>query len=318
MINSSHIIRWNTKHFFLGTIFLCTVLYGAYFFRSEASLFLWEKFSLFPMVAVALNDDNATLAYDVGNYYFGGGAYDLTKAEKMYDRALKIDPSIQWGHFQKGRINFINGFFNIAINEEKKELELYPENLRPYYMLGLIYGYRGYSGDLEKAAEGFRRFVEWAPSEWAGHNDLAWILNMQGNFSEAQKVVITAFDTIPVEVARNPWLWTALGIASLNTGAYNEARDAFINALSISKDMTATYFYGAYPGNDFNNAEASFRNFKSILHFNRALSHEALGEFKKAEASYKQYVALLSENQKPSKNDIEERINNLNKHAAES
>jgi len=314
----SQAARKNTKHLLLGIVFLFVVLYSAYFFRAEASLFLWEKLSLFPTIAIAFNDDNAYLAYDIGQHYFGGGDYNLKKAEQMYDLALEIDPLIKRGHYQKGRINFIYGFFNIALNEINKELELYPEDLRSRYVLGLIYGYRGYTGDLKKAADNFERFIEWEPSEWAGYNDLAWILATQGNFNKAREVIISAFTAIPGEADRNPWLWISLGIASLNTGAYNEARDAFVNALRISEDMTATYFYAAYPGNDFANADGAFRNFKSIIHFNSALVYEALGELKEAEDSYKQYVSLLSENQKPSKDEVEERINNLKKHANES
>src|SRR3990172_10167699 len=114
-----------------------------------------------------------------GNFYFNGGAYDLEKAERAFQRAVRIEPGILWGHYQLARIYFVKGNFDKAIEEINKELEANPENLRSLYVRGLIYGYRNQFGDLELVENDFRRFTYWAPSEWAGYNDLAWILSKE-------------------------------------------------------------------------------------------------------------------------------------------
>src|SRR3989338_315442 len=113
------------------------------------------------------------LEMQTGNYYFNGGAYDLEKAEEAFKRALRADPKILWGHYQLARIYFVKGEKEKALKEINKELEANPANLRSLYVRGLI---NGYSGDLKNAEEDFRRFTLWAPKEWAGYNDLAWIL----------------------------------------------------------------------------------------------------------------------------------------------
>ena len=53
----------------------------------------------------------------IGNYHFGGGAYDLAVAERAYRRAVAIDPKVLWGHYQIARIIFVKGDFEGALNE---------------------------------------------------------------------------------------------------------------------------------------------------------------------------------------------------------
>ena len=140
---------------------------------------------------------DAAEAVRLGNYYFNGaGGYDLEKAEAGFTKAVEIDPKILWGHYQLARVYFVKGEKDRALEEINKELEVNPENLRSLYVRGLIYES---SGKLAEAEADFKRFVLWAPKEWAGYNDLAWILAKEGKYREAKEVLLEGEGTEQVE-----------------------------------------------------------------------------------------------------------------------
>lgn len=182
--------------------------------------------------------------FERGNYYFGGGAYDLERALSYYDAAMGWNPSGSDPiHYQRGRVYFIKGDFKQALFEFNKQLELNPSFKRTYYMRGLTYGYQG---SLKEAADDFKIFLEWIPYSWAGHNDLVWIYFRMGDFEQAEKYARQGLTYAP----GNPWLSNALGAILLNKGLYAEAREHLLVAQSGFSSMTEQQWGEAYPGND--------------------------------------------------------------------
>ncbi len=194
-------------------------------------------------LATLLAPEDAALRFTIGNYYFGGGAYDTKKAEGYFRKALELDPNLQGPHYQLARIYFVQGDFYDATREINKELELHPDFKRSYYVRGLIYGY---SGKLKEAEEDFKKFLEWKPDSWAGYNDLAWILFQEGKYKEsadaAQKGLVYAPD--------NAWLLNSLGVSLLNLDDKNGAKEAFDKALLMAGQMNEDGWGKAYPGNN--------------------------------------------------------------------
>ncbi|MDP3762455.1 MAG: tetratricopeptide repeat protein, partial [bacterium] len=199
-----------------------------------------------------------------GNYYFGSGEYDLERAERAFQRAVRVEPGILWGHYQLARIYFIKGDFEKALREINKELEANPENLRALYVRGLIYGF---SGKFAEAGEDFRRFVNWAPKEWAGYNDLAWVLSSRGKYKEAQEIIALAFREVS-KAGENPWLWNSFGVAQLNLKEYREAKISFGKAEKLLSVMNIEEWRKAYPGNDPVEAESGLRAFRDAVEKN--------------------------------------------------
>lgn len=261
-----------------------------------------------PALILYLDSKNPTLAFDIGNYFFNGGAYDLNKARAAYEKALAIDPNIRLAHYQLGRLAFIRGDLTKAANEIEEELRLHPEIPNSYYVRGLIEGYQGLYGSAEKD---FSKFIEQAPQSWAGYNDLAWVQAKQKKFQEARETVLLAFKRLPGETERNVWLWTSLGVASLNLKEYNGAEAAFMKARTISEGISAEYFWSAYPGNDPRGAEQAFKQFKATLSLNLALTHEKTGKYSEAKQEYYNYLALLPEGPYPQRHEIEQRLSAL-------
>ncbi|MDP3762565.1 MAG: tetratricopeptide repeat protein [bacterium] len=196
-----------------------------------------------------------------GNYYFNGGAYDLEKAERAFQRAVRIEPGILWGHYQLARIYFVKGDSAKATEEINKELEANPENLRSLYVRGLIYGF---GKNFVSAEEDFRLFTLWAPKEWAGYNDLAWILAREGKYEETKNVLISALAKVP-KAESNPWLFNSLGVAYLNLKDYKNARAHLEKAMAAMAKLTLRGWQNAYPGNDPKSAEEGMAAFREAI-----------------------------------------------------
>ena len=210
------------------------------------------------------NPSDLDLAMRLGSYYFGGGAYDLKKSETAYRQAVSINQGVLWGHYQLSRIYFVKGDYTLALEEIEKELEYNPENLRSLYIRGLIYGYRNQVGDLEKAEADFRRFTEWAPKEWAGYNDLAWVLLKQEKYEETEKTVNLALKEV-LKAENNPWLWNALGVAELNLKKYSNAANSFNKAKELVQNLTLADWRVAYPGNNPEQAKSGLEAFHAAI-----------------------------------------------------
>ncbi len=225
--------------------------------------FVWSHTRIAPL-ATLLAPEDAALRFTIGNYYFGGGAYDTKKAEGYFRKALELDPNLQGPHYQLARIYFVQGDFYTAETEINKEMELHPDFKRSYYVRGLIYGY---SGRLAEARADFKQFLKWKPNSWAGYNDLAWILFQEGKYKEsadaAQKGLVYAPD--------NAWLLNSLGVSLLNLDDKTGAKEAFIKALAVHNSMTEADWGKAYPGNDPGIYREGFSKMKESLQNNLTL-----------------------------------------------
>lgn len=254
------------KRLYISISILAIAVLGFFLSQDALARLAWQRYGRADM-ALALVRNDAGLAAQLGNYYFSGGAYDLARAKNAYMKAVAADDKILWGHYQLARIIFVQGDFENSIVEINRELEANPENLRSLYVRGLIYGYRNLGGDLEKAEADFRRFTEWAPREWAGYNDLAWVLSKAGKYREARDTVKKAFQEIP-DAGKNPWLWNSLGVAELNLGNYGNAERAFAKAKELALGLTEKEWRISYPGNNPGSAAEGLRAFRGALEEN--------------------------------------------------
>lgn len=217
------------------------------YYKDEAGWIVWKNFHV-ESVATMLNPKDAALRFAMGNYYFGGlpgqgGAYDTAKAEKYFRDAIALGSTMEGLHYQLARVYFIYGDFYTAEAEINKELELHPDFKRSYYVRGLIYGY---SNKLPEAEADFKAFLKWKTESWAGHNDLAWVYFMKGDYKNS---AATARDGL-VSSPNNVWLLNSLGVALLNEGKLTEAKKALTDAMTFAEAMTPVDWGRSYPGNN--------------------------------------------------------------------
>ncbi len=182
----------------------------------------------------------------VGNLFFGNvpSLYNVNLAQFFFEKSAYplFGKSEPYAHYQLSRTNFIKGNLVVAIEEAEKELEIYPDHIRTYYILGLTYGYMNQE---KKAIEAFGTFIESNPISWAARNDKAWLEFRIGDIDAGlQTIQPVAHNT------NNPWVQNTYGTLLMNKKRYEEAKVAYLYAKKASDQLSEKSWGKAYPGND--------------------------------------------------------------------
>ena len=257
----------------LGIVVAALAALCVFAFPDQTAAYLWRQWRA-GSLALVLDKSDAPLAMQIGNYYFGTvpigdsqPAYDPSLAAHAFDKALAIQPGILWGHYDLARIYFAQGDFADALAQINDELAANPANLRSLYVRGLIYGFRDLPGDLSLAENDLTRFTQWAPTEWAGYNDLSWILLQEGKYQDVIAVIKAASQKV-ANADQNPWLLNDKGLAYLNLGDDRGAAAAFTEALAAADSLTDADWRAAYSGDAPSSDQQGLAAFKSGIQAN--------------------------------------------------
>jgi len=213
----------------------------------------------------------------LGEYYFnqgGDGEYDLEKARQYYSEALRKDPTgYPRAWYQLGRIDFIEGKFHLAIYKFEKQVEYFGDEVpNAHYMLGLTYGYLAretdVASDWQKAEKGFITFIEYAPTSPWPRVDLAWVYFSQGKYEEMLPVLEEGLLYEPDQA----WLLNTYGLALLNTGERERAREQFQKAKEAAERLTEEDWGRAYSGNNPESWEEGLAEFRQTIEHNLEIS----------------------------------------------
>jgi tetratricopeptide (TPR) repeat protein len=187
-----------------------------------------------------------SLTQRAGNFFFGGSPtfYNVDIAQFFFKQSSYPlwGETTEYAHYQLSRTYFIEGELDTALYEAQKELEVYPENFRTYYILGLTLGYMHRE---REAIDAFQKFIEFKPESWAARNDKAWLHFRIGDVDGGLETIVPAVDQNPY----NPWVMNTYGVLLMNKERYEEARGAFISAKRSADSMTEEVWGIAYPGN---------------------------------------------------------------------
>ncbi len=224
--------------FFLSFFLLSFILFLG---RGAIAEYAWN-YCNWGMPALIFSED-APLLESIGSHYFTSEQYDINAAQAYFEKALEVDPYVPVARYQLARIHFVKGDLPQAIHYINTEIALFPENGRSYYIRGLIHGF---DAEYDKAVSDFKRFLEWMPNSWAGHNDIVWVFFIKGDLENAETYARKGLDLFP----RNPWLSNALGVILLNKGEYVESEKYLLVAQEGFAQMTPEEWGRAYPGND--------------------------------------------------------------------
>ena len=86
-----------------------------------------------------------TTQYKLGNLFFGDvpAIYNTKLAQYFFLTATHpvFGTAPEFSYYQLSRTYFIQGRFYESVHAANREIELYPNNKRTYYNLGLTYGY---------------------------------------------------------------------------------------------------------------------------------------------------------------------------------
>src|SRR3989339_333051 len=89
-----------------GGALISVVFLVVFFFYSTLAEAVWRNTHNFT-ATLFLRPTDAGFLFEIGNYYFNGGAYDLVKAQRAYQEAIKIDENYPGPHYQLARIYFL-------------------------------------------------------------------------------------------------------------------------------------------------------------------------------------------------------------------
>ncbi len=201
-----------------------------------------------PIVLLLVSTLIPSVSYSLGNTFFGGvkSLYHLPLAQFFYKQATYPLLPVRvpdYAHYQLSRTYFIKGDLERAVSEAEKELTLYPNNARTYYMLGLSYGYQNREKD---AVDAFAKYLEVYPTSWAARNDKAWLEFRVGNINEAIKTLQPVVET---HIA-NVWVQNSYCALLIAKRIYDRAEVSCNLAKSAVEQMDEKAWGIAYPGND--------------------------------------------------------------------
>jgi tetratricopeptide (TPR) repeat protein len=205
----------------------------------------------------------------IGNVFFGRvpPLYNLNLATFFFTYAAYpiLGIAAPYAHHQLSRTYFIRGNLDVALAEAKKELEVHPDHVATYYILGLTYGYMNRE---KEAIEAFSSYIDTHPESWAARNDKAWLQFRTGDIDGALTTIEPAATSNSIN---NPWVQNTYGTLLMNKKKYTEARDAFARAEAYVSTMTEASWGNAYPGNDPRIYATGLASMKSSIQSNQKL-----------------------------------------------
>jgi len=219
--------------------------------------------------------------YALGEYYFiqntdSADRYDLQKAKYYFLEAIKENPTQHNKAFYNvGRIDLVKSRFVSAIYHFEKQQEYFGDDIpNVYYMLGLTYGFFALETDSQQhwqlAEENFIRFMEYSPESAWPRVDLAWVYFSQGKYEAMLPILEKGLEHNPEQA----WLLNTYGLALLNTGDKEAARQAFLRAQQAYKKLTVGDWQQAYVENDPQSWNRNFELFGDIIESNLFLASQ--------------------------------------------
>lgn len=284
-------------------VIIILLISTAIYFNAEIARLSWDKFHNAP-ITLFFHPKDPRVLFEIGNYYFNGGAYDLKTAESVYVQADEIDADYPGTHYQLARIYFLKGDFKKAEEYINQEFVVQPDFERSYYVRGLI---NAYSGDLEDAERDFRSFLEFDSQSWAAYNDLAFVYWKMGKYQEVKETAEKGLSFNP----ENAWLMITLGNALFNLKEYDRALAVSQQAEKSADTITEAMWRRAYPGHSPGDSSKGLAQMKATLYFNRALIYEKLEKPRNAIDEFEKWIALSKDNQGIDVGSVEKRIASL-------
>lgn len=190
----------------------------------------------------------APASFALGNVFFGGkpSLYNLPLAQFLFLRAAYPyvgETPPHYAHHQLSRTYFIKGELKQAADEAERELAIYPDDTRTYYVLGLTYGFMNREED---AIVAFSKYIQIYPWSWPARNDKAWLQFRIGDINGALETI----EPIAQYFRYTVWVQNTYCALLINKNRYEDAELACQYAKEAADKMTEADWGRSYPGND--------------------------------------------------------------------
>lgn len=186
--------------------------------------------------------------YAYGNRHFDASAdadaYDISRAEYMYQHALALDPTMPFIYHQLARIAFLQDNLPLALSYIDVQIQNEGDKTpNSYYVRALI---EGYMGNYPSAESDYAHYLAYDPINWAAVNDYSWVLLKDKKPAQADAAIEGVLSYFP----SNPWLLNSDAIALSEMGDATTAKVRIDAAAQAISTLTPQSWSAAYPGND--------------------------------------------------------------------
>jgi tetratricopeptide (TPR) repeat protein len=168
----------------------------------------------------------------------------LTKDQVWLDRTRESvrqaegrNPDVGPVHRVEGYLNYAAGFYEQAVAEFERAIELQPSDATAYIWLGKAYED---NNQINQALTAFRKAVEVEPNYFGTYQRLGAFYLQRSNFSEGAKYHKRAVELAPYE----PNLHYNLAVAYVDLGRFAEAESELRDSIGLKGTMGALYKLG--------------------------------------------------------------------------
>jgi tetratricopeptide (TPR) repeat protein len=155
-------------------------------------------------------------------------------------RATAIDARPE-AHLALGSLHLQQGDFVRAIAALEAALAADRRNVEAWVMLGTVHRARG---DLTRAADALRRAIDLRPTAWGSHAALAAVLRLAGDDAGARRASDEAERRrVADQRERAAVVMTAVGVARLDAGDAEGARERFAAAIAVAESYAPAHYH---------------------------------------------------------------------------
>ena len=202
--------------------------------ESYAALGLLSPNEVYPKVKAALKKameideslgEALTLAANISTWY----DWDWAAAEKGYQRAISLNPGLEFAHANYAMYLFTQGRFEEALSEIKVAQELNPLNPNSYAWASQIYRC---AGRHDEAMEQIQKAMEIGPNSPMVLFQASWLYLDKGMFQEVIEALQKSYE---LSGGTFQWAHCGLGAAYALAGQQDKAEQVFKELLEDRK-----------------------------------------------------------------------------------
>jgi adenylate cyclase len=211
--------------------------YGSlWFFSQVAPELSVEKSKLYIQKAFDLNPENAeNLVMDARTKLWY--EWDLPSAEKVFKKALAINPNSIEAHLHYGMFCNLAGKYDLAIEHISKAIELDPLSMWNQHALSWSYWC---DNQLEKGVRLAEKMIDFKPYFWGGYYMKGLNLFEMRQYQEAVPFLEKASSLYPSSIAKG-----VLGLGYIFTGQTKKARELITELeVNINQHPVSNYDLG--------------------------------------------------------------------------
>jgi len=220
--------RFNKKNIFVIGIILVFLGIGVVQRNS-----VWKNDATLWYYTYQREPRSARACSNLGNAYFQKGHYE--KAIKLFKRALRLEYSYPFIHYNLGVAYEESGMINKAIKEYKASLSKHHDNALAYYNLGTIYDKQGYH---TRAIKAYKQALKNNPYKPSVHNNLGNTYESLGKTEMALREYAKAveIDNGYADAHNN------MGAVHLKKGNTDKAIQELKKAVQLKKDHRDAHY----------------------------------------------------------------------------